>query len=66
MPLPHHQAHQPCHVLNVFLPLVDLTLANGPTELRPGSHFVSRDLARLTLLAKVLAIERMDTQSLFV
>ena len=45
--------HRPVHVLNVFLPLVDITPANGPTELRPGSHFLSRDLTRLTLLAKV-------------
>ena len=37
----------------VFLPLVDITIANGPTEVKPGSHFLSRDLTRLTLLAKV-------------
>ena len=28
--------HLPCHVLNVFIPLVDLTLELGPTEFRPG------------------------------
>lgn len=45
--------HRPCHVLNVFVPLVDITLGNGPTEIRPGSHYLTRDLARMTLLAKV-------------
>lgn len=45
--------HRPCHVLNVFMPLVDVTENNGPTEMRPGGHFLSRDLTRLTLLAKV-------------
>lgn len=27
-------AHRPCHVLNVFFPLVDITRENGPTEVR--------------------------------
>lgn len=49
----HVSHHRPCHVLNVFFPLVNLTMENGPTEVRPGSHYLSRDLARLTLLAKV-------------
>ncbi len=38
--------------VKVFFPLVDITAENGPTELRPGSHFLSRDLARFTLIAK--------------
>ena len=29
----------PLHAVNVFVPLVDLTSANGPTEFTPGSHF---------------------------
>jgi hypothetical protein len=29
----------------------------GPTELRPGSHYLSRDLTRLTLLAKVCGVK---------
>ena len=29
----------PLHAVNVFVPLVDLTPANGPTEFTPGSHF---------------------------
>ena len=28
--------HLPCHVLNVFVPLIDMTLELGPTEFRPG------------------------------
>ena len=28
----------PAHALNVFLPLVDLTAQNGPTQFAPGSH----------------------------
>jgi ectoine hydroxylase-related dioxygenase (phytanoyl-CoA dioxygenase family) len=45
--------HRPCHVLNVFFPLVDITPENGPTEVRPGSHYLSRDLAKMMLLAKL-------------
>ena len=48
--------HLPCHVLNVFMPLVDLTMENGPTELRPGSHYLTRGdgkmNAKLWLIAK--------------
>ena len=47
------QQHLPCHCLNVFIPLVDvLTIENGPTELRPCSHFLTRNLAPLMLAAK--------------
>ena len=28
--------HEACHCFNVFLPLVDIPLSMGPTELRPG------------------------------
>mmetsp|Transcript_28351 Transcript_28351/g.59638 ORF Transcript_28351/g.59638 Transcript_28351/m.59638 type:complete len:445 (+) Transcript_28351:73-1407(+) len=28
--------HEPCHCFNVFVPLVDVPLEMGPTELRPG------------------------------
>ena len=34
----------PCHCLNVFLPLVDVQLEDGPTELRLGSQWLTRDL----------------------
>jgi hypothetical protein len=45
--------HSPCHCANIFLPLIDVTdVALGPTELRPGTHHHSRDLARMMLLAK--------------
>jgi len=32
--------HEAPHCLNVFVPLVDLSMAIGPTELIPRSHFV--------------------------
>jgi hypothetical protein len=44
--------HEPCHVLNVFVPLQDVTLQNGPTEFRPGTHYHTRNLAPMMLAAK--------------
>eukprot|EP00565_Helicotheca_tamesis_P003874 CAMPEP_0185726698 /NCGR_PEP_ID=MMETSP1171-20130828/2590_1 /TAXON_ID=374046 /ORGANISM="Helicotheca tamensis, Strain CCMP826" /LENGTH=279 /DNA_ID=CAMNT_0028395093 /DNA_START=38 /DNA_END=877 /DNA_ORIENTATION=- len=44
--------HQPCHCLNVFLPLVDLTPQLGPTQVRPGTHHHTRNLAPMMLAAK--------------
>jgi ectoine hydroxylase-related dioxygenase (phytanoyl-CoA dioxygenase family) len=37
---PHLSQHRhlPAHCLNVFVPLVDLTVANGPTEFVPTTH----------------------------
>lgn len=32
------QSQKPCHAVNVFIPLVDLTSRNGPTEFCLGSH----------------------------
>ena len=46
----HH--HAPCHVLNVFLPLRDVPLQLGPTEVRPGTHYHTRKLAPMMLAAK--------------
>lgn len=43
--------YQPCHCLNVFIPLVDITLENGPTEFRVGSHRYTNNLAKGMLLA---------------
>ena len=45
--------HLPCHVFNVFIPLIDVPLSMGPTEFRPGSHVYTRDLTRMMLLAKI-------------
>ncbi len=45
--------HLPCHVFNVFIPLIDVPLSMGPTEFRPGSHVYTRDLIRMMLLAKI-------------
>ena len=44
--------HEHCHVFNVFIPLVDVPLSMGPTELRPGTHYHTRNLASMMLLAK--------------
>mmetsp|Transcript_9966 Transcript_9966/g.15039 ORF Transcript_9966/g.15039 Transcript_9966/m.15039 type:complete len:259 (+) Transcript_9966:38-814(+) len=41
----------PCHVLNVFVPLIDITLAEGPTEFRPGSQRLTLDLKNMFLRA---------------
>ena len=35
----------PPHALNVFLPLVDVTLKNGATEFAPGTHYDWRTAA---------------------
>ena len=51
----------PCHCLNVFIPLVDIDHENGPTSIRPESHFYTRDLKKLYIRAfvkkKLQAIE---------
>ena len=44
--------HLPCHCLNIFLPLVNVTLENGPTEFRPGTHHHTRNLVPMMLSAK--------------
>lgn len=52
---PHMSATQdlPCHCFNVFIPLVDVNVENGPTEIRPGSQFYTRNLAKSMFLAKI-------------
>ncbi|KAL3916858.1 MAG: hypothetical protein SGILL_004986, partial [Bacillariaceae sp.] len=37
------QSQQPCHAINVFVPLVDLQMKNGPTEFVLGSHVLGHD-----------------------
>lgn len=37
------QTQRPCHAINVFVPLVDLTTRNGPTEFCLGSHVLGND-----------------------
>ncbi|KAL9182352.1 hypothetical protein ACHAXT_013004 [Thalassiosira profunda] len=44
--------HQKCHVFNVFVPLVDVPISMGPTELRPGTHYHTRNLAPMMLAAR--------------
>ena len=46
------QHHLPCHCINIFIPLVDIHSENGPTELRPASHFLTRNLTPMLLAAK--------------
>lgn len=43
----------PCHCLNVFIPLIDISVLNGPTSFRPESHFYTRDLPKLYMKAFV-------------
>ena len=45
--------HLPCHAMNVFIALDEISLDMGPTELRPASHFLSRDLSKQMFLAKI-------------
>mmetsp|Transcript_25988 Transcript_25988/g.78009 ORF Transcript_25988/g.78009 Transcript_25988/m.78009 type:complete len:142 (+) Transcript_25988:2-427(+) len=44
--------HAPPHCLNIFVPLVDVR-GGGGTEFKPGSHRLTRDLAKQMLLARV-------------
>lgn len=37
------QYQRSCHAINVFVPLVDLSLRNGPTEFVVGSHILDYD-----------------------
>jgi len=50
---PHMSKTQdlPCHVLNVFIPLVDVTSITGPTQFRPCSTPLTRDLQKMYLAA---------------
>lgn len=36
----NNHVQKPCHAVNVFIPLVNLTLNNGPTEFCLGSHIL--------------------------
>lgn len=38
------QYQRPCHAINVFVPLIDLTIRNGPTEFVAGSHILNYDV----------------------
>ena len=46
---PHARAdvHLPAHLINVFVPLVDMSVDLVGTKIEPGSHYHTRDLARL-------------------
>ena len=44
--------HLPCHCFNIFIPLARVTWEKGPTELRPGTHYFTRNLAPMMLAAR--------------
>lgn len=39
----HTTSQKPCHAVNVFTPLVDMTLQHGPTEFCLGSHVLGQE-----------------------
>jgi Phytanoyl-CoA dioxygenase (PhyH) len=39
----HPTSQKPCHAVNVFTPLVDMTIHHGPTEFCLGSHILSQE-----------------------
>lgn len=47
-------SHLSCHCLNVFIPLVNVTNAKGPTEIFPASHFETRQPAPMHFTAAQL------------
>lgn len=42
----NNHAQKRCHAVNVFVPLVDLSMANGPTEFCLGSHILGHESFR--------------------
>ena len=34
------KTHKPCYAINVFIPLVDYDMTNGPTEFCLGTHYL--------------------------
>ena len=46
-------ADLPCHCLNVFVPLVEVTELNGPTQIRPGSVNMTRNLKKEMFVAMI-------------
>eukprot|EP00574_Skeletonema_japonicum_P003923 CAMPEP_0201723950 /NCGR_PEP_ID=MMETSP0593-20130828/7819_1 /ASSEMBLY_ACC=CAM_ASM_000672 /TAXON_ID=267983 /ORGANISM="Skeletonema japonicum, Strain CCMP2506" /LENGTH=811 /DNA_ID=CAMNT_0048215119 /DNA_START=26 /DNA_END=2461 /DNA_ORIENTATION=+ len=37
------KVHKPCHAVNVFIPLIDYNMSNGPTEFCLGTHYLGRE-----------------------
>lgn len=37
------KVHKPCHAVNVFIPLIDYEMSNGPTEFCLGTHYLGRE-----------------------
>lgn len=45
------EKYLPCHCLNIFIPLIDMTMELGPTEFRPCSQFLTRNLSKMYMAA---------------
>lgn len=45
------EKYLPCHILNIFVPLIDMTMDLGPTEIRPNSQFLTRNLSKMYMAA---------------
>ena len=39
----HKKIQKPCHAVNVFIPLVDYDMSNGPTQFCLGSHYLGHE-----------------------
>mmetsp|Transcript_20542 Transcript_20542/g.44586 ORF Transcript_20542/g.44586 Transcript_20542/m.44586 type:complete len:709 (-) Transcript_20542:63-2189(-) len=39
----NNKTHKPCYAINVFIPLVDCDMANGPTEFCLGTHYLGHE-----------------------
>jgi hypothetical protein len=37
------KVHKPCYAINVFIPLVDMVMTNGPTEFCLGTHYLGHE-----------------------
>ncbi|KAL9191350.1 hypothetical protein ACHAXT_001056 [Thalassiosira profunda] len=38
------KTHKPCYAINVFIPLVDYDMSNGPTEFCLGTHYLGHEV----------------------
>ncbi len=63
-----HPGHLPAHCINVFIPLEDISEENGPTQVCPGSHFLTKSKTRTFKASadNLAAIEYSDTPLSFI
>jgi ectoine hydroxylase-related dioxygenase (phytanoyl-CoA dioxygenase family) len=45
------EKYLPCHILNIFVPLIDMSAELGPTEFRPNSQYLTRNLSKMYMAA---------------